>query len=98
MKCPVSCTKWAITEAPDGRFVGCPHLPFLARLYTDEESYARLIAAAPELVAELILIHQQVTNGRLCYFGDHTGYTPQIGSEQTDRWKALIAKATGGNS
>lgn len=43
-----------------------------------------------ELIRLLRGIYAEVTNGRLCHFGDHTGYTPQFSSAQTDRWVAAL--------
>lgn len=36
-------------------------------------------------------IYQKVTNGRLCYFGTHTGYEPQFSTSETERWAAVLA-------
>lgn len=48
-------------------------------------------ADAQRLYEELKVIHQKVTNGRLCYFGDHTGYESQFSSEEAAWWSAAIA-------
>lgn len=56
------------------------------------------------LLETLTAIRNQVVNGRLCYFGDHTGYQTQFSSDQTVRWAATIFRAekitapTGGKS
>jgi len=45
------------------------------------------------LLRTLIGIRNQVVNGRVGHFGDHTGYTPQFSSAQVERWSATIAIA-----
>lgn len=70
-----------------------------ARLEREDQLSSALIQLAAlrtsrdALLVELTTIRNQVVNGRLCYFGDHTGYEPQFSSEQTGRWNAAIAAA-----
>lgn len=52
-----------------------------------------LRASHAELMSQLQLIFQQVTNGRVCYFGDHTGYEPQFSTMQVCRWDAALESA-----
>jgi hypothetical protein len=43
-----------------------------------------------ELENTLRYIYKHVTNGRLCYFGDHTGYESKFSSGQTEQWAKLL--------
>ena len=72
------------------------HGPLKLCLDRERELTSQLAAlkqSLGECVKALENIHGQVTNGRLCYFGDHTGYKPQFSSEQTIRWNAALANA-----
>jgi hypothetical protein len=46
---------------------------------------------ADGLAEQLRSVHQQTVNGRLCYFGNHTGYEPQFSSTQTERWASALS-------
>jgi hypothetical protein len=72
-----------VLSCPGKTSVGAMH-----ELSVAEPSKAE--ARIAELEAALRGIYQQVTNCPLCYFGDHTGYQPQIGSNQTERWAKLL--------
>lgn len=59
-----------------------------------------LVSAAPDLLALAVELRealggiaQQVSNGRLCYFGDHTGYQPQFNSAQVEAWQCALSHA-----
>lgn len=70
---------WGIEAADGEQIVGCEGI------LGDGEANARLIAAAPELLAEL----------RIVYERSYNPFEPDNQSEQYKRVGALIAKATG---
>lgn len=46
----------------------------------------RLTKALEEIIA-------RVSNERLCHFGTHTGYRPQIGSDEVEHWRGALSGA-----
>ena len=58
-----------------------------------DKRFAALLKDYRAAVKALEQIRNQVSNGRLCYFGDHTGYTPRISSEQVEAWNEALRSA-----
>jgi len=77
-------------ELADGFCSRCSRDAHLRFLEAFNEKRLALFAAETrvrELAKILNSIADRVTNGPLCYYGDHTGYQPQIGSGEVERWR-----------
>jgi hypothetical protein len=61
------------------------------RFKDHQQALSALEARIAELEGILAGIAERVTNGPLCYYGNSTGYQPQIGSAEVDRWRATLS-------